>query len=143
MAAQTDNKSISQSVQNEIAKKQQSIMRQYQKPLSMGKNMKLLQDFLISQKPVGSAAYLELPQILQEIVLKLYLSSIDILVKNEKNIFKKFRYKIMSFATKKMASAGKTKLMIDKEKAKKKQEKTEAKKQKEKDKSLGNKQKGK
>jgi len=143
MAAQIDKKLINQNVQNEIAKKQQSIMRQYQKPLSMGKNMKLLQDFLGSQKPVGSAAYLELPPILQEIVLKLYLSSIDILIKNEKNIFRKLRYKIMGFATKKMASAGKTKLLIDKEKAKKQREKIEAKKRKEKDKILGNKQKGK
>lgn len=141
MAAQLDKKLVNQNVQNEMARKQQSIMRQYQKPLSMGKNMKLLQDYLVSQKPVGSAAYLELPTILQEIVLKLNLSSIDILIKNEKNIFRKLRYKIMGFATKKMASAGKAKLLLDKEKAKKKQEKIESKKRK--DKNLGNKQKSK
>ncbi|MDR0303742.1 MAG: hypothetical protein LBH98_03100 [Chitinispirillales bacterium] len=132
MAAQIDQKLISQNVQNEMAKKQQAIIRQYQKPLSMGKNMKLLQDFLMSQKTVGSAAYLELSPILQEIVLKLNLSSIEILVKNEKNPFKKLRYKIAIFATKKMASARKAKGQLDKEKARKKQTKIEAKKQKDK-----------
>lgn len=139
MAKQIDPKSIGQNVQNEIAKKQQSIIRQYQKPLSMGRNMKLLQDFLMSGKPVGSAVYLELPPVLQEIVLKLNLSSIDILVKNEKNPFKKLRYKIAGFATKKMADTGKVKKQADKEKEKKKQMKIEAKKQKEKEKKLKNK----
>jgi hypothetical protein len=128
MAEQIDPKQLNQNVRNEMAKKQQSIMRQYQKPLSMGKNMKLMQDFLASQKPVGSAAYLELPPILQEVILKMNLSSIEVLVNNEKNPFKKLRYKLMSFATKKMAQAGKTKLQIDKEKAKKKQAKADEKK---------------
>jgi hypothetical protein len=134
MATQIDPKSIGQDVQNEIAKKQQAIVRQYQKPLSMGKNMKLLQDFLMSGKAVGSASYLELSPILQEIVMKLNLSSIEILARNEKNFFKKLRYKIAMFATRKMADAGKTRKQMDKEKARKIQKKIDVKKQKDKNK---------
>ena len=126
MAKQIDPKMVGQDVQNEIAKKQQAIIRQYQKPLSQGQNMQKLQNFVMSQKTVGSAAYLELSPMLQEVVMKLNLSSIEILMKNEKNVFKKFRYKIAIFATKKMADAGKAKKELAKEKEKKKQEKAQA-----------------
>jgi hypothetical protein len=129
MAKEIDPKTVSQEAQNEIMKKQQAIIRQYQKLLSQGQNMQKLQNFLLSQKPVGSAAYLELSPVLQEVVLKLNLSSIEILIKNEKNFFKKLRLKIAVFATKKMANAGKAKKQMEKEKAKKKKEKEEAKKQ--------------
>jgi hypothetical protein len=110
-----DPKSIKQEVQNEIAKKQQAIIRQYQYPLSQGQNMQKLQSYIMSSKPVGSAAYLELPPILQEIALKLNLSSIEILMNNETNPFKKLRYKLAMFATKKMSSAGKSKKQLQKE----------------------------
>jgi len=130
MAKQIDPKSVGQDVQNEIAKRQQAIIRQYQKPLSQGQNMQKLQNFVMSQKAIGSAAYLELPPLLQEVVMKLNLSSIEILTKYEKNPFKKLRYKIAMFATKKMAEAGKAKKQLNKEKEKKKQEKAEAKNKK-------------
>jgi len=131
MAKQIDPKMVAQDVQNEIMKKQQAIIRQYQKPLSQGQNQQKLQNFVMSQKAIGSAAYLELPPLLQEVVTKLNLSSIEILMKNEKNIFKKFRYKIALFATKKMADAGKAKKELAKEKEKKKQAKLAEKNNKE------------
>jgi len=130
MAKQFDSKSIGQDVQNEIMKKQQAIIRQYQKPLSQGQNMQKLQNFIMSQKAPGSAAYLELSPMLQEVVMKLNLSSIEIMIKNEKNWFKKIRLQIAMFATKKMADAGKAKKKLDKDKAAKKQAKTETKKSK-------------
>jgi hypothetical protein len=89
---------------------------------------------LTSGKPIGSARYLELPPILQEVAMKLSLASIDILYKNEKNPFKKLRYKIAAFATKKFAMAGKQKAELKKEKEKKKAQKEAAKKEKEKNK---------
>lgn len=122
MANQIDPKLINQNVQNEIAKKQQSIIRQYQKLLSQGQNMQKLQNFMMLQKPIGSAAYLELPKFLQEIVVKLNLSSLEIIIKNEKNFFKKIRYKIAMFATKKMAEAGDAKKKLNKMKEKKQKE---------------------
>jgi hypothetical protein len=104
-------------------KKQQAIIRQFQKPLSQGQNQQKLQDFIMSGKPIGSSAYLELSPMLQEVVMKLNLSSIEILAKNEKNPFKKLRFKVALFATKKMADAGKAKKELQKNKDKKKQDK--------------------
>lgn len=130
MAKTIDPKLIAQDVQNEIAKKHQAIIRQYQKPLQQGQNMQKLQNFIMSQKAIGSSAYLELSPILQEVVMKLNLSSIEIMIKNEKNWFKKIRYQIALFATKKMADAGKAKKQIEKEKAAKKQAKAAEKNQK-------------
>jgi len=126
MAKHIDPKQISSDVQNEIMRKQQAIIRQYEKPLKQGQNHLKLQNFISSGKPIGSSAYLELSPMLQEVVMKLNLSSIEILVKNEKNPFKKLRLKLAMYATKKMADAGKAKKELQKDKEKKKQEKTAA-----------------
>jgi hypothetical protein len=85
----------------------------------------------MSQKAIGSAAYLELSPLLQEIVVKLNISSLEIIMKNEKNFFKKIRYQIAMFATKKMAEAGDAKKKLNKMKEKKQQAKLDAKKEKE------------
>jgi len=132
MAKQIDPKQISSQVQNEIMKKQQAIIRQYQKPLSQGQNQMKLQNFITSGKQIGSSAYLELSPMLQEVVMKLNLSSIEILAKNEKNPFKKLRFKIALFATKKMAQAGKAKKQLQKEKEKKALEKEKLRQEKKK-----------
>ena len=126
MAKSIDPKLISADIQNEIMRKQQSIIRQYEKPLKQGQNHLKLQNFISSGKPIGSSAYLELPPILQEVVMKLNTSSIEILTKNEKNPFKKLRLKLAMYATQKMADAGKAKKELQKEKEKKKQEKVAA-----------------
>ena len=138
MNRQLNPKTIKPDVQNEITKKQQAIIRQYQHPLSQGQNMQKLQNFIASAKPVGSAAYFELPPTLQEIVLKLNLSSIEILIKNEKNPFKKLRFKLAMFATKKMADTGKAKKRLKKERETRLQSVVAARKQKGKNKDLKN-----
>jgi len=114
MANMINAMNMGREIQEEIAKKQQAIARQYQKILTQGQNMNKLQTFMTSGKPVGSAAYLELPPILQEIATKLTLSSLEIIIKRERNIFKKFRYKIAHFAIRKIVSSSRNKKKKDK-----------------------------
>ncbi|MGM0443145.1 MAG: hypothetical protein ACQEQV_03065 [Fibrobacterota bacterium] len=72
----------------ELFKKQQRIQQLYQKRLS-GKNIKALNTFLSSGKQPGSAEFFKLAPLVQEVVLRLNLTSIEVMGKYTVNPIKK------------------------------------------------------
>ncbi|ERP31462.1 hypothetical protein [Chitinivibrio alkaliphilus] len=77
-----------QDMHRELFKKQQQVQQVYQKRLS-GKNINALNTFLSSGKQPGSAEFFKLHPLVQEVVLKLNLTSIDVMAKHTRNPIKK------------------------------------------------------
>lgn len=75
-------------ITREIFNKQQQIQRLYQKRLS-GKNMNALQQFANSGKHPGSSEFFKLHPMVQEVVIKLNMASIEVMSKNTMNPLKK------------------------------------------------------
>ena len=94
MARAIEQNQLSQEMQREISRKQQQIIQRYQKRLGAkagqsSKKMLELQSFLESGKQVGSSQFLKWSPVVQEVVVQLNLSGIEIMRKHTKNPFKK------------------------------------------------------
>ena len=104
MASIEDSLKNNQAMQQEIERKQRQIIQRYQKRLNQ-KKMLELQNFIQSGKQVGSSHFLKLSPVVQEVVLKLNLSGVDIMAKNTKNPIRKVQFALSKTMMKKLESA--------------------------------------
>lgn len=89
MFGNSEKKRIKQEkITREIGARQQQIHRVYQKRLS-GKNMNALMQFANSGKHPGSSEFYKLHPMVQEVVIKLNMVSIEVMSKNTVNPLKK------------------------------------------------------
>jgi hypothetical protein len=88
-------------VQKEIRVKQEKQLKRLMKLLS-GSDRKALTKFLQSGQAPGSKAYKSLKPNLQRGVLKLNITSIEIMINHARNPFSKFRFKMAKFSYEKM-----------------------------------------
>ena len=88
----------------EIQSQQEKQMKKILKLLS-GSDRKALTEFLQSGQAPGSKAFKGLKSNVQKYVLKLNLTSIDIMLKRVKNPISKFRFKIAKVSFEKMLKA--------------------------------------
>lgn len=114
MARTIEADQLSQDVQREVARKQQQIIQRYQKRLgakagASSKKMVELQTFLESGKQVGSSHFLKLSPVVQEVVIQLNLSGIEIMRKHTKNPFKKAQLWLSNFMIKRLVPSMKKK----------------------------------
>jgi hypothetical protein len=91
----------------EIMKKQQKILAYYQKSLS-GKNLKALQTFASSGKQPGGSEFFALDKKVQEAVIKLNMSGLDVMIKNAKGPVKKIQFWLAKTMTQKLATEKKS-----------------------------------
>lgn len=84
-------------IQKEIQSKQEKQLKRTLKLLS-GSDRKALTAFLQSGQAPGSKAFRTLKSNVQKSVLKLNLTSIEIMIKRVRNPFSRFRYKMAKFS---------------------------------------------
>ncbi len=105
---------------SEMQKVQMQMLTQLVKRLS-GKDKKILEVFLQSQKAPGSKEYNALPKIVQGIVLKMNLKNLEIMRKHTKNPFTILRLKFSAWTFTKLSDTdGKKPKKVKKVKKKKK-----------------------
>jgi hypothetical protein len=92
----------------ELFKKQQQVQQIYQKRLS-GKRINSLNNFLSSGKQPGSSEFFRLHPLVQEVVLKLNITSIDVMAKHTKNPVKKAIFFLQKAMLKRLAKSKKKK----------------------------------
>ena len=85
----------------EIQSRQEKQLKRLLKLLS-GSDRKALTAFLQSGQAPGSKAYKNLKSNVQKSVLKLNLTSIEIMIKRVRNPFSRFRYKMAKYSYEKM-----------------------------------------
>ena len=108
MANKQAKELLNQEMQREVARKQQQIIQRYRKRLN-GKKMTDLQNFVESGKQVGSSHFLKLNPVVQEVVLQLNLSGLEVMSKHNKNPFRKLQIMFSRFMMKRMKPSGKKK----------------------------------
>lgn len=91
-------------VMKEIQSKQEKQLKRIQKLLS-GSDRRALNDFLQSGQAPGSKGFKSLKANVQKSVLKLNLTSIEIIIKRARNPFSKFRYKLAKLSYENMLKA--------------------------------------
>ncbi len=103
MFGNAENKKLKQEkIHREIFNKQQQIQKVYQKRLS-GKNMNALTQFANSGKQPGSSDFYKLHPMVQEVVLKLNMSGVEVMQKNTINPLKKMLFGLQMFMFKRLA----------------------------------------
>lgn len=84
-------------IQKEIQSQQKKQLKRTMKLLS-GSERKALTEFLQSGQAPGSKAFRNLKSNVQKSVLKLNLTSIEIMIKRVRNPFSRLRYKMAKFS---------------------------------------------
>lgn len=90
-----------QKLYNELQKVQEQMLKQLVKRLS-GKDKKILAEFLQSGKAPGSKEFMKLPNIVQNVVLKLNLKNLEIMRKYTKNPLRILQLKFSAYSFKKL-----------------------------------------
>jgi hypothetical protein len=88
----------------EIQSRQEKQLKRVQKLLS-GSDRRALNEFLQSGQAPGSKAFKNLKANVQKSVLKLNITSIEIIIKRARNPFSRLRYKIAKISYEKMLKA--------------------------------------
>ncbi len=91
-------------VMKEIQARQEKQLKRIQKLLS-GSDRRALNEFLQSGQAPGSKAFKSLKSNVQKSVLKLNLTSIEIMIKRVRNPLTKFRFKIAKLSYENMLKA--------------------------------------